>query len=217
MTRLIFLSDTHGRHLNVTVPPGDILVFAGDWSRWGDVADTRSFLNWFAALPHQHKVLVAGNHDQISDENPALFVELLREWAPKVHYLQDSGVTLEGLRFWGSAVTPTFMDWYHMRARGADIKRHWDMIPDGTDVLVTHGPPRGYHDWSDYGKEHCGCDDLLEAVKRVRPKVHVMGHIHGARGSSVLTHASDRCTLMFGASVCNEGYAPVNPPHVLDL
>lgn len=62
------------------------------------------------------------------------------------------------------------------------IKPHWDMIPENTDVLITHGPPHGILDQTVRGKLHVGCQELLEAVYRIKPKLHLFGHIHEARG-----------------------------------
>lgn len=217
MTRVIALSDTHHRHEHVTVPDGDLLIHAGDWSHGGEVWDTSAFLIWFAALPHANKALIAGNHDWLTANHPTLFRELLAKHAPDVTYLEDSSATIAGLKVWGSPVQPRFLDWAWNRDRGAAIRRHWDLIPDDTDLLITHGPPMGYLDWSPYDKEHCGCVDLLEAIKRVRPRVSVFGHVHGSRGEATLTHASDRCTRLYNASICNEAYSPVNPPHVITL
>lgn len=215
MTKLVLISDTHGKHWSMPkLPAGDVLVHAGDFSH-GDWGSTRHFLRWFEQQPHKHKVLIAGNHDALCEQAPDLFNSLLRD-SPGITYLQDSGATIAGLKFWGSPVTPPFMQWHFMRERGAVIKRHWDMIPEETDVLVTHGPPQGYHDWSDFGNEHCGCRDLLGIVHLIQPKVHVFGHIHGGYGKSELGVGLG-VTQLFNASVCDEGYNPTNPAQVVEL
>ena len=57
------------------------------------------------------------------------------------------------------------------------------MIPDSTDVLITHGPPIGVLDLSVYDNISCGCDNLLDAVtNRVKPRLHIFGHIHEGYG-----------------------------------
>ena len=99
-------------------------------------------------------------------------------------YLCDSGCEIDGVKFWGSPFTPWFHDWAFNRTH--DIGRHWDLVPDSTDVLVTHGPPYGICDLlahPDAGQDpHVGCPLLLKTIERVRPRAHVFGHIHEARG-----------------------------------
>ena len=63
--RIVCLSDTHVQHEQLTIPAGDILIHAGDFSRRGGIVQVKEFLDWFAQQPHQYKVLVAGNHDTI--------------------------------------------------------------------------------------------------------------------------------------------------------
>jgi Icc-related predicted phosphoesterase len=186
--RLVLLSDTHNQLQHIKVPDGDVLVHAGDLTCRGTMREVVHELHVMAALPHRRKVLVAGNHDWLFERDGALARSLVREF----DYLQNSEVEIGGVRFWGSPVQPAFADWAFNRERGADIKRYWDMIPAGIDVLVTHGPPSGYldgieRDFDENGEahpyfEHVGCVDLFRAVARVRPRLHVFGHIHEARG-----------------------------------
>jgi len=123
--------------------------------------------------------------------------------------LNDSPFEYEGLKFWGSPISPTFFDWSFNRDRGPKIKRHWDMIPNDTDILITHGPPAGILD-RNRKNVNCGCDDLLEALARVNPKLHVFGHIHESYG----IHDSSS-TKFVNAS---KGYNPVkNLPIVVDI
>jgi len=217
MPKFCFISDTHGLHSQVSIPQADILVHSGDCTRDIGQLDLRSFLQWFEQQPCPIKILVCGNHDGAFEKWPDLAQAMVKEIAPSVTYLQDSGVEIEGLKFWGSPVTPAFCTWYFNRERGADIKRHWDMIPDDTDVLITHGPARGFNDWSPYGNEHVGCDDLLEAIKRVKCRLHCFGHVHGGYSTKELIHDDGSKTIMINASVCNEEYEPVNKPWVIGL
>ena len=56
--------------------------------------------------------------------------------------------------------------------------RKWNLIPEDTDVLITHSPPLGFGDLCSTGIR-AGCVDLLHSVQnRVKPKYHVYGHIH---------------------------------------
>jgi predicted phosphodiesterase len=224
---LCFISDTHGMHDHVRVPPCDVLVHCGDCTNDGSYADLKDFLTWLRRQPAEHKVLIAGNHDWVFEKHPALATRMVLEYAPTVTYLQDSGVTLHGLKFWGSPITKRFMDWAFNRDPGEDIRRHWSLIPEGTDVLVTHGPPYGYLDLSrESGRyysdtqgmvdcDHLGDRDLYEAVLRVKPSIHAFGHIHGSGGKTVtMIHDDGARTDCVNASICDEAYRPTRQPVV---
>lgn len=206
--RTVFLSDSHGEHEEVVLPEGDLLVHAGDFSRRGGEAETRDFLRWFASRPHRHKVFVAGNHDFLAERQ----AELFRSMVPAgCVYLNDSGVELGGLKIWGSPVTPWFFDWAFNRERGPEIRRHWDLIPAGLDILITHGPPAGILDQVVRG-ERVGCADLAAAIRERKPRVHVFGHIHEAYGQ----HEQDGVRYL-NASVLDVRCDLRNTPIVIDL
>jgi calcineurin-like phosphoesterase family protein len=205
--RFVLLSDTHCMHQRVVIPDGDVLVHAGDFCGHGSRKQAREFASFFRALPHRRKVVVPGNHDRCLELDPTLGPELFAG----CHYLCDSGAEIDGLRFWGSPWQPYFLDWSFNLPRGQALRAKWEMIPDGTDVLITHGPPRGILDRTTSG-EAVGCDDLLDAVRRVRPRLHVFGHIHEGYGE-----LSDGGTSFVNASICTVAYEPTNPPVVVDL
>lgn len=208
MTRICCISDTHGYHEQVEVPACDIVIHAGDCSRGGTESATE-FLDWFASLPCPHKVLVAGNHDMVFEKAPSWAINVCRHRG--ITYLKDSGAEVLGLRFWGSPVTPRFFDWAFNRDRGEKIRAHWDLIPEGTDVLVTHGPAHLTRD-ANYAGARVGCVDLLDALKRVKPRLHACGHIHPGYGECEVGP-----TRVVNASVCNEAYKPVNKPILVEL
>ncbi len=217
MTKLVLIGCTHGYHGHVKVPPCDILVHTGDSMGHGNLQELRAFLVWLEHQPAPVKVLIAGNHCRCFEQSPDTVKMLLKEWAPSVTYLQDSGATIAGLRFWGSPYTPTFLNWYHMRDRGAAIKRHWDMIPEGLDVLVTHGPATvGMLDYTPHGHMHVGDQDLYEAIQRTKPRYHVSSHIHAGYGHAIIDHGKGQ-TDCYNASICTEVYEPINQPWVIDL
>jgi len=205
--RVVCISDTHGRHAGLRIPGGDLLLHAGDLGRHGRIADLKDFNAWMAEQPHAFKVVIAGNHDRALEERPRAARRALKD----VIYLRDEEVELEGLRIWGSPWQPTFMSWAFNLDRGAPIREKWDLVPEGIDLLITHGPPAFRLDLTRRG-ERVGCLDLLATVRRVRPKVHVFGHIHESYG-----RMEAEGTLFVNASTCNERLEPVNPPVVLDL
>jgi Icc-related predicted phosphoesterase len=206
--RLICISDTHGFHQDIVVPFGDILVHAGDVVTRNDFEAYRAFLAWFAGQPHRYKVLVAGNKDVLFETAPQVLTALM---PAGVYYLQDRGAEIDGLKFWGSPYTPTFGTWSFGRDRGHEIARHWAMIPEGTDILITHGPAYGVLDLV-VGGGHQGCENLRGRIGAIQPLAHLCGHLHGGYGTDILGH-----TQMVNASICDEHYQPVNAPIVLDL
>ena len=99
---IVCLSDTHSRHDRIRVPPGDVLVHAGDATMAGRVEEIAAFNHWLGALPHRHKILIAGNHDWLFETDPALAESLITNAV----YLRDSCVTIEGVKFYGSPWQP---------------------------------------------------------------------------------------------------------------
>lgn len=173
--RIVAVADTHLFTEDLVVPDGDVFVHAGDMCRAGDLGELESAAAWIASLPHRHKVIVAGNHDGAFQDDPARARALFADF----HYLEDSEVTIEGARFYGSPWQPAFNDWAFNLPRGAPLARVWSRIPRGLDVLITHGPPEGYGDRSGMETdERAGCADLLARVLEVEPRLHLFGHIH---------------------------------------
>lgn len=207
--RLVLISDTHEQHEKVVIPDGDVLVHAGDLTFDGISSAINEALEWMNGLPHKYIVMIAGNHD-FAFERPHLKNRL---HFGRVVYLENSSVNIEGVNFYGSPVQPWFMNWAFNVHRGAPIKKYWDMIPENTDVLITHGPPMGILDQSILGKtDHLGCEELIKQVEISVPKVHVFGHIHGGYG-----HVTSGQTKFYNASICNEAYQPVNQPFVVEI
>ena len=163
--RLVHISDTHQKHGDVVLPPGDVLVHSGDFFNWDDrrsfESQTAEISAYFDALPHRYKIFVAGNHElnfcrRSKDD--------IQSRLPDVVYLQDSAIDVEGLRFYGAPWTPQRGSLaYAYESPKAEIEKHWDKIPTGVDVLVTHCPPGGVL------SGRMGCSYLREVVlKRVR-------------------------------------------------
>jgi len=206
--KIVYISDTHGLHDRLDTMNGDMIIHAGDICNRGTQNEAEQFLDWFKGLDFKHKIFVAGNHDYFFEKATK---EEVNKLIPKgIHYLNDSGVTIDRINIWGSPVQPWFYDWAFNRQRGAAIKMHWDLIPDNTDILITHGPPFNILDKTTSG-EKVGCEDLLHAVKCVKPKIHVFGHIHEAYGIE-----NEEGTKYINASVLDVRYNCVNKPVELE-
>jgi Icc-related predicted phosphoesterase len=176
--KIVCISDTHNEHRRVTIPPCDLLIHAGDMTSRGGEKHYRSVANWLSTQPATHKVLIAGNHDFKAHE----FAEIFKDRG--IHFLHDSGVTLEGIRIYGSPWTPWFRDWEYNLPRNDDSASiaKWAEIPDDTQILVTHGPPFGKLD-ANFAGERVGCPFLAERIQSLPDlRLHVFGHVHEGYG-----------------------------------
>ncbi|KAJ7487388.1 metallophosphoesterase domain-containing protein 1 [Mycena galericulata] len=190
--RVVCISDTHNtHHSQPRLPAGDILIHAGDLTQSGSAAEVADALAWLSSQPHAHKLVIAGNHDAALADS-ATRTQLFQEH-PTLVYLQDTSTTLtvrcRTLRVYGSPHTPKHGSWafQYPRARSAGVanltaSNIWAAIPTLTDILITHGPPLAHLD-----VDGAGCAELLAALWRVRPCLHVFGHIHVARGVERVT------------------------------
>ena len=204
--RIVLVSDTHGLHRQLEVPSGELLIHAGDFTFYSKPPSIVSDFNgWLGSLPHRHKLVIPGNHEFALEEprNQGAIANAI--------LLVDSGVEVEGIRIWGSPVTPLYGGAFGM-SRAADRKRHWARIPEGLDILITHGPPLGILDHGPRSERHEGCPELREAVLQARPRVHVFGHIHAGYGT---LRTPD--TLFVNASLLGEDGSLSRKPIVIDL
>lgn len=204
--RIVCLSDTHGLHDRLVVPDGDVLLHAGDFTRRGTVREVEAFAGFLERMPHREKVVVAGNHDFLFEREP----ERARELLGAVTYLEDSGALVAGLRVWGSPWQPWFHDWAFNLPRGKALAEKWALVPEGVDVLVTHGPPFGLMDRVFDGRR-VGCEELARELERIRPRLHLFGHIHEAYGAFM-----GDGVLSVNACSCDLDYRAVNPPVVVE-
>jgi Icc-related predicted phosphoesterase len=203
--KITFISDTHSKHNELDLPGGDILVHCGDFSRSGSLQDVDEFAEFISKTNYKHKIVIAGNHDWCFEDHCRVMAETILSYH-NIHYLNDSGVEIEGLKFWGSPVSPWFNNWAFNRGRGEEIKAHWDLIPSYTDILITHGPPYEVLDQCDHG-ELVGCVDLYETVMNLQPKIHAFGHVHEGYGIREVNGIK-----FVNASNLDERYECVNAP-----
>lgn len=186
------ISDTHNQHCKIDVPDCDMVIHAGDCTSRGTEAEILDFLDWYGDLPHQHKVLIAGNHDFGFESNPIKYAVECGNRG--ITYLQDESIVIDGIKIHGSPMQPEFCDWAFncWRTEAEEVRnalhgfdypfigKFWDMIENDTDIVVTHGPPK--HILDACGNGHVGCELLAQHMQRVKPKFHVFGHIHEGAG-----------------------------------
>ena len=193
-------------YMVLDIPDGDVLIHAGDLTRHGTLDDVSELNDFLGSLPHPHKIVIAGNHDFCFEQYRKACEELLTNCI----YLQDQDLIIDGVKYYGSPWQPWFYDWAFNLERGPEIRAKWELIPEDTDVLITHGPPHGIGDQTTRG-EKTGCEDLLEIVEKIKPAVHIFGHIH--EGYGLTTNGT---TTFINASSTNQFYKLVKPPIVFD-
>jgi len=178
--KILAISDTHGFHRELKDFTNiDMIIHAGDFSNTKNPIfnqqEVVDFLIWYNDLPIKHKVLIAGNHDT-SIEAKLVYPKDFSN----IKYLEHESINIEGINIFGSPYTPTFGNWSFMKNRGK-LDPYWQEIPENTDILITHGPPKGILDLS-YDKneilEYCGDKELYNHVLRVQPKYMIFGNIH---------------------------------------
>lgn len=194
---ILHLSDTHNKHRQLgNMPAADIIIHSGDVSFAGTTKEVDDFIDWFGSLSYQYKIFIAGNHDYALEGKAA---ERIQQYLPEnCFYLCDNGVKINGIQFWG---IPFFFSPEDTRL---DL-RSTELIPDNTDILISHRPPYGILDESNNRKY--GCNGLLEAVSRISPTYHLFGHIHDAYGIEKQNH-----TTFVNAAVVDPTYKLVNNP-----
>ncbi len=180
-----FISDSHTRHAELTVPRADVVIHCGDEANarkpWMNKLQSRDFFDWFVGLEIETKIFVPGNH------STAIAEGLLKpEDYPSVRFLIHAAMTLEGIQIFGSPYTPAFFDWAYMKPRD-ELDAIWATIPNSTDILVTHGPPKGVldvtRDWRTKVPIHVGSKSLTRHVEqRIQPRIHAFGHLHDETG-----------------------------------
>lgn len=210
--KIIAISDTHSRHREIEIPECDILIHAGDFTYFskGGESEILDFLSWLNAQPAKHKVFIAGNHEILWERKEKYFKNKIPDG---IHYLNDSSVTIEGIKIWGSPITPTFYSWAYNRNRGDDIKKHWDLIPDDIDILVTHGPAFGILDNSIDG--HVGCEELLKKIEATLPSIHIFGHIH--LGGKTIRKINNKEVKFYNSALVNGKYEIKRKPHFFEF
>jgi Icc-related predicted phosphoesterase len=205
------ISDTHTYHGLLDIPDNiDIVIFSGDCSNPRDPylnkPEVENFLAWYESLPIKYKIFVAGNHDTSIEKG---FINKLDFASKGIIYLENNYTEIEGLKIWGSPITPTFGDWAFMKARH---KTHelWQQIPNNTDIIIIHGPPANVLDLS-YNRlnqlEFCGDKALKKRLIDINPKLVCFGHIHNCDDiiNAGTMKLSIRDTIYSNGSVVTDG------------
>ncbi|WP_298063092.1 metallophosphoesterase [uncultured Rikenella sp.] len=196
--KILHLSDTHGCHRRLAnLPEADATVHSGDFTRTGSEQEALDFLNWFCDLPYPHKIFICGNHDN------CLRGATIDGLDSTVHYLCNSGVEIDGVKFYG---VPLFMGDCISGRQARNIGH----IPTDTDVLITHSPAYGILDFDE--GIHYGNQQLLAKVLEIRPRLHLFGHIHTQHGVT-----TEHGIVFSNGVIMNAGYTHLNSPHIFTI
>lgn len=191
---ILHLSDTHGCHHRLRdLPDADVVVHSGDFTMNGSEEEAIDFMNWFCDLPYEHKIFICGNHDD------CLYGANIDGLDSNVHYLCNSGVEIEGIKFYG---VPMFMGDCITERQSQNYKR----ISDDTDVLITHAPAYGILDFDD--DINYGSEEILARLSDLNIKAHLFGHIHSQHGVKTIGN-----TIFSNGAIMNVDYTALNRPH----
>ncbi|CAI4227241.1 unnamed protein product [Auanema sp. JU1783] len=226
--RFVCISDTHSKldELIPTIPDGDVLIHAGDFTNGGDLGEVIKFNAEIGLLPHKHKIVIAGNHElgfedgeRLNDRQLAglsmLGIKKPYDLLSNCTYVCDKMIEIYGIKIYG---TP----WHCMpgysfyRPRGQKILHKWNQIPSKIDILITHTPPLGHGDFNSWNKMDgilAGCAELLNTVEqRVKPKYHIFGHVHQMHGTT-----TNKETTFINASSVDHKLRSAYPPIIFDF
>lgn len=204
------ISDLHGYYPKLE--GGDLLIVAGDLTARDSENELALFDYWLSSQKYSAKIVIAGNHDNVLKEK-----RLKLQFGT---YFEDSGCSFNGFNMWG---TPWSLWFPGINPRCTaftgseeDLAEKHALIPDDTDILISHSPMYGILDQAAHGYL-CGSRSLRDAVDRVKPRLLVCGHIHEQGGKQLMYKHSGPNTWCVNASYVNERYEPVNKPIRIEL
>ena len=206
------ISDTHTYHGLLTVPEGiDMVIHSGDATNprdpYASEQEMLNFISWFGSLPIKHKVFVAGNHDLCIERNLITKIDFMKNG---IVYLENDYTEVEGLKIWGSPFTPSFGQGWAFNKKRSALHDVWKQIPDDTDIVVVHGPPKGILDLAYHQLnclEFCGDEALRKRMYLLNPKLCLFGHIHNNEDiiNAGTMKLSNHDTIYSNGSVVTDG------------
>lgn len=230
------VSDLHGDQPYLA--GGDVLIVAGDLTISHMPEEFKRFFDWLIEQDYKHKIVIGGNHDSYLQRNVMygqISMNLGKQYDKHdnfigygYYYLCEASVMIEGIKFFGTPWTRTFKgispNCMAFTVDGEEmLSKKWVVIPEDTDVLITHSPPHGVFDEVKRYKaqpESVGSVSLLNVVGKIKPKLHVFGHIHSGYGHMIQEwppYDGKNKTIYVNASIMNEDYEPVNQPIRIEI
>lgn len=231
------ISDLHGH--KPKLEGGDLLIVGGDLTARDCAHEYLKFGEWIAKQKYKKKIVIGGNHDNLiaggrwklcTPESYGWDFDYLEDSGTEFYYFEgrfpeeDEGFLPSGnrtLKIWGTPWTLRFAGQNpECMAFTVDmeiqLQEKWEMIPDDTDILVTHSPAYGMLDMVNEGcgARRCGSTSLMSNLRRITPKLHVFGHIHSGYGirRAVDEDGIPGYPISVNASIMDETHRPVNAP-----
>src|SRR6187402_1527746 len=185
--KITCVADLHGFYPKLD--GGDLLIIAGDLTSRDEIEQYEEFSDWLKAQEYRKKIFISGNHDnRMTDKSAQKYFCPIKRNYEEFEYLCDSGTEFEGLKIWGSPWTKTF-EGINPKCCAftvdteEELAAKFALIPEDTDILITHSPPFGILDHCSNG--HVGSKSLRSTINRIKPKIHIFGHIHENGGTKV--------------------------------
>lgn len=207
--RLALTSDTHS-YLPEIPSDVDAVIHAGD------IGPDRDPINWYRDVLYPWAVRVGvpifatfGNHCFIGQRHavPAGRPDNLS-------FIVDQAHTINGVKFWFSPWSNMFGSWAYM-VDEAGLAARYAEIPEDTEVIVSHGPPKHYGDrilW-DGVIQNVGSVSLAERAAQLPLLRYIItGHIHEAHG-----HYLMGAVRVLNVSHVDEMYRPKHAPTIIEL
>lgn len=205
-------SDTHTYHGLLKIPNNiQIAIFSGDEANprdpYSNEQESLNFLEWFGMLRIPYKIFVAGNHSTAIERK---FITREKIESKGIIYLENESKEVSGLKIWGSPTTPSFGEGWAFNKRRDKLHDLWQTIPEDTDIVISHGPPKGILDLS-YSPsnilEFCGCSALKKRMLEIEPKLCLFGHIHNTEDiiNAGYIKLSEYKTIFSNGSVVTDG------------
>ncbi len=206
--RLVVVSDTHEKHDELGVLERDVLIHCGDVCDGfrKDPEAVESIDAWFGRQRFDLILCTGGNHDFAVWDRLDRGLRVFEN----ARWLADDEVVHDGVKFYGSPWVPHLQGWaFFLTSDG--LQKKWSLIPDDTDILVTHTPPFGILDMPRSRWTNCGCRHLRRRVEEARPRYHLFGHNHASAG----VHEGEFTTFV-NASVVDSDFNVARGPVVID-
>jgi Icc-related predicted phosphoesterase len=210
--KLVHISDTHLKAFP-TLPEADILIHTGDALNSGDFSDLIKFRQQLDPIHHKFKkiLFLPGNHDWAFQHTPLEAENFLKETIPNIEIMHEREYTYDGYKFFGTSYQPYFGGWAYNIPLYNELAEFYDRIPEDTEVLLTHCPPKGILDSCIW--DRVGSEELLQRLNKLNKlKLHCFGHIHYSHGLHF-----NGSTLYSNGAICTEEYKPLNGPNIIEL
>jgi len=208
MIKIVITGCTHNRY--PVIQPCDIFIHTGDFTEHGSISELAQFKLYLDTIQAKYIILVPGNHDRFLEKEP-----LTRNMFKDYYLFINEGIHIYDLdpqiNIWGSPYTPPWDNWA-FNAQDKEREEIFKKISPSTDILITHGPPKGILDQTKEG-QNAGCQYLLEQINSSYSiRYHFFAHIHETYGSFL-----HKDIQIFNVSLMNKNYQPFNPPITIEI